>query len=24
MDFEAAKTHKPTVVFPDSKTNSLR
>src|SRR3954464_7012502 len=24
MDFEAAKTHKPTVVFPDTKTNSLR
>lgn len=24
MDFEAAKTHKPTVIFPDTKTNSLR
>lgn len=24
MDFEEAKIHKPTVVFPDSKTNSLR
>ncbi|MGQ0828909.1 MAG: aspartate 1-decarboxylase [Bacteroidota bacterium] len=24
MDFEKAKTHKPSVVFPDSKTNSLR
>jgi aspartate 1-decarboxylase len=24
MDFELAKTHKPTVVFPDTKTNSLR
>lgn len=24
MDFEEAKKHKPTVVFPDSKTNSLR
>ncbi|MBA3704617.1 MAG: aspartate 1-decarboxylase [Bacteroidetes bacterium] len=24
MDFEMAKTHKPSVIFPDSKTNSLR
>jgi aspartate 1-decarboxylase len=24
MDFEAAKTHKPWVVFPDTKTNTLR
>lgn len=24
MDFELAKTHKPTVIFPDTKTNSLR
>jgi aspartate 1-decarboxylase len=24
MDFEKAKTHQPTVVFPDSKTNTLR
>ena len=24
MDFELAKTHKPTVIFPDTKTNTLR
>jgi aspartate 1-decarboxylase len=24
MDFEMAKTHKPTVIFPDTKTNTLR
>ena len=24
MDFEEAKTHKPTVIFPDTKTNSVR
>ena len=24
MDFELAKTHKPTVIFPDTNTNSLR